>query len=60
MDEFYEVVSSALLAVGEGNRTRTPCVADALAKFIEHQIVIIIGETGTGKTTQYARLSLIL
>ena len=56
MDGFYKLVSI---------RTRPkslveskPHVANASAKFTKHQIIVIVGETGTGKTTQYAHLSL--
>ena len=36
-----------------------PCVANSLAKFTEHQVVVVVGETGAGKTTQYVDLSLV-
>ena len=58
MDEFYKVVSSALPFVNE-EIGPTPCVANAPFKYTKHQIIVIIGETGTGKTTQYAYLSLV-
>jgi energy-coupling factor transporter ATP-binding protein EcfA2 len=58
MDEFYTMVSSALPCVREGNGARAPCVANVPAKFTKHQIIVIVGETGSGKTTQYGHLSL--
>jgi pre-mRNA-splicing factor ATP-dependent RNA helicase DHX15/PRP43 len=57
MDKFYDIVSSALRP-GPLLEPR-PYVANALVKFTKHQIVVIEGETGTGKTTQYAHLSLV-
>ena len=57
MDEFYQMVRSALLFV-RANGARVPYIADVPAKFTKHQIIVIVGETGTGKTTQYTHLSL--
>lgn len=54
MDGFYKLVS-----IRRSHLESRPCVANAPAKFTKHQIIVMIGETGTGKTTQYAHLSLL-
>jgi flagellar biosynthesis GTPase FlhF len=41
--------------VCEVGGTVEPHVADTTAKYTEHQIIVMVGETGSGKTTQYAQ-----
>ena len=58
MHEFYKMVSSSPRSKSLlDSRTR---VANALTKYTKHQVLVIVGETGAGKTTQYAyHLSLV-
>ncbi|KAH9167219.1 P-loop containing nucleoside triphosphate hydrolase protein [Lactarius sanguifluus] len=49
MDEFYKMgAKEPAPQVAPG----IPCVANAPAKFTKHQIIVMVGETGSGKTTQ--------
>jgi pre-mRNA-splicing factor ATP-dependent RNA helicase DHX15/PRP43 len=59
MDDFYQLVSSAPPSVSEGASflEPRPYVANSPEKYTKHQILIVVGETGSGKTTQCVHTS---
>src|SRR5712671_5018036 len=62
MDEFYKMVSRAPPFVCKGAAHQIApeikaYVTNSPAKFTKHQIIVMVGETGSGKTTQYAHIS---
>jgi ATP-dependent helicase HrpA len=47
-------------AAGQRTRTRAAEIAELIAELIKNQVVIVCGETGSGKTTQLPKICLDL